>query len=395
MCSMKSILQLFSVCVLGILSAFFFVPALAFASNLGLSQTSLTMTAGQSTTISVTGGYILSITSNSNSSIATASVSGNYNEIIVNALSNGTTNINVCNPNNLCDTLAVTVGSQTTPISLSQTNVTLNVGQSQTITISGVGGNNLVSNSNPSSVTANVSGTTLYVSGSAYGGSNLNVCQADGQCAMVYVFVNGTPPSSTTSTALPTLSSLNVSSSDISNAFLGSESAITVAFTTTAPITNPYIIIAGSRLTANGSGNGPYSAIYSATGNESSPLLASINWTDVNGNNPTQIGISLSGIGNTAPSASVSTPAIPVSPTAPAIIGDGYKFINPLGVGSTGVDVTELQKRLTAESLYSGPITGYYGSLTETAVESFQGKVGLSRLGNVGPGTRAALNSGS
>jgi peptidoglycan hydrolase-like protein with peptidoglycan-binding domain len=74
--------------------------------------------------------------------------------------------------------------------------------------------------------------------------------------------------------------------------------------------------------------------------------------------------------------------------------GDGYKFKNPLDVGSTGKDVTELQKRLTAEGLYSGPITGYYGSLTQAAVETYQGDHDLNQLGNVGPGTRADLNSG-
>lgn len=71
-----------------------------------------------------------------------------------------------------------------------------------------------------------------------------------------------------------------------------------------------------------------------------------------------------------------------------------YKFNNPLTVGSTGADVTALQERLTAEGVYSGPVTGYYGSLTEAAVEKYQGLHNLEQLGNVGPGTRADLNSG-
>jgi len=69
-----------------------------------------------------------------------------------------------------------------------------------------------------------------------------------------------------------------------------------------------------------------------------------------------------------------------------------YQFLNPLNVGSTGTDVTELQKRLTAEEIYSGPITGYYGSLTQAAVKKYQTLYQLTPLGNVGPATRATLN---
>ena len=79
--------------------------------------------------------------------------------------------------------------------------------------------------------------------------------------------------------------------------------------------------------------------------------------------------------------------------TSASSTGDGYVFSTFLGVGSSGDDVTELQKRLTTLDLYSGPITGYYGSLTEAAVEAFQGQHGIAQVGYVGPGTRAALNN--
>jgi len=71
-----------------------------------------------------------------------------------------------------------------------------------------------------------------------------------------------------------------------------------------------------------------------------------------------------------------------------------YKFYNPLSYGSTGADVTALQQRLASEGIYSGPITGFFGSLTEAAVKQYQGLHGLSQLGNVGPATRADLNAG-
>ena len=42
----------------------------------------------------------------------------------------------------------------------------------------------------------------------------------------------------------------------------------------------------------------------------------------------------------------------------------------------------------------SGPITGYYGTLTQAAVEKFQSAHNIDVNGYVGPGTRAALNAG-
>jgi hypothetical protein len=78
--------------------------------------------------------------------------------------------------------------------------------------------------------------------------------------------------------------------------------------------------------------------------------------------------------------------------TASGTQSDGYVFSNFLHVGSKGKDVTELQKRLTSLNVYSGPITGYFGSLTKAAVAAFQGQHNISAVGYVGPATRAALN---
>lgn len=69
-----------------------------------------------------------------------------------------------------------------------------------------------------------------------------------------------------------------------------------------------------------------------------------------------------------------------------------YVFTQTLSTGSTGVDVTEVQKRLTAEGVYSGPITGYFGAMTKAAVIAYQTKHSLAQVGIVGPQTRAALN---
>jgi len=69
-------------------------------------------------------------------------------------------------------------------------------------------------------------------------------------------------------------------------------------------------------------------------------------------------------------------------------------FTEFLSVGSQDAQVTALQQQLTAEGFYSGPITGYFGTLTEVAVGKFQAAHGIAAKGYVGPSTRAALNAG-
>ena len=72
----------------------------------------------------------------------------------------------------------------------------------------------------------------------------------------------------------------------------------------------------------------------------------------------------------------------------------GFNFTEFLSVGSQDAQVTALQERLTSDGLYSGPITGFYGTLTQTAVEKFQSAHNIDTYGYVGPSTRAALNAG-
>ena len=65
-------------------------------------------------------------------------------------------------------------------------------------------------------------------------------------------------------------------------------------------------------------------------------------------------------------------------------------FTRDLTVGSSGADVTALQNVLGVS-----PATGYFGSITKAAVQSYQASKGISTTGYVGPLTRAALNSSS
>ncbi len=61
--------------------------------------------------------------------------------------------------------------------------------------------------------------------------------------------------------------------------------------------------------------------------------------------------------------------------------------------GDSGADVEDLQKRLQAAGYYNGPITGFYGTLTEAAVKRFQQDRGLYPYGIADLSTQNALGS--
>lgn len=64
---------------------------------------------------------------------------------------------------------------------------------------------------------------------------------------------------------------------------------------------------------------------------------------------------------------------------------------NTLKKGSRGPDVTHLQKQLHAAGYYNGPITGFYGKLTQSAVNQFQQARGLKSDGIAGSQTLSVL----
>ncbi|MBU6323540.1 MAG: peptidoglycan-binding protein [Patescibacteria group bacterium] len=99
--------------------------------------------------------------------------------------------------------------------------------------------------------------------------------------------------------------------------------------------------------------------------------------------------------GTAAASSASDTAANAVAPAPAAASGkqDGYVFTAYLGIGSRGAAVTELQKHLTVDGSYAGPVTGYFGPLTAAGVKTFQGKNGIAQVGYVGPQTRKALNA--
>lgn len=63
-----------------------------------------------------------------------------------------------------------------------------------------------------------------------------------------------------------------------------------------------------------------------------------------------------------------------------------------LSRGSRGNDVSALQEALRNISAYSGPVTGFFGPLTQTAVRAFQAENGIAENGVVDDATAAAIN---
>lgn len=59
--------------------------------------------------------------------------------------------------------------------------------------------------------------------------------------------------------------------------------------------------------------------------------------------------------------------------------------------GSTGDTVSTIQRRLKQWGYFSGPVTGYFGQQTYTAVVAFQRKNGINPDGVVGSATAAAM----
>jgi len=173
------------------------------SGNIYFSPSSVSLAAGQSSTVSVynnynSGSYYIS--SNSNSSVASASVSGS--SLYVSGLTTGSTNIIVCQSgySSSCATLYVTVTGNNYgggSIYFSPSSVSLAAGQSSTVSVYNNNYNSgsyvLSSDSNSSVANASISGSSLYVSGLTAGSTNIMVCQSgySSSCATLYVTVTG------------------------------------------------------------------------------------------------------------------------------------------------------------------------------------------------------------
>ncbi len=78
-----------------------------------------------------------------------------------------------------------------------------------------------------------------------------------------------------------------------------------------------------------------------------------------------------------------------------AFTANAATLTRQLELGMRGDDVSSLQTFLAQDvTIYpQGLVTGYFGSLTKSAVSNFQARNGISTVGRVGPVTMAAINN--
>jgi len=187
------------------------------SGSLPLSETSAMLSPGQSTTITASVSAVLSMTNNTNPSVASVSISGN--NITITGFNTGSTNITICASGLGCTTIDVTVQSSSTTASLSlaEGTISVSVGQSQTVGISGSGSYYISSNTNPAIASANINGSILTVGGVAAGSDTISICtSSNGTVTCASITINVSQSSSTTVNTTSTNLTFSQSSVNIS-----------------------------------------------------------------------------------------------------------------------------------------------------------------------------------
>ncbi|MDD4409150.1 MAG: peptidoglycan-binding protein [Candidatus Pacebacteria bacterium] len=155
-------------------------------SALTFSQSNVTVFSGQTIPVTISGGsgYYM-ISSNPNSNVVLASISGSIVNLSTSSTS-GSSSITICSTNmSSCGVINVTVGTaSSTAVTFSQSNPILSIGQSTSISLSGGGSNtySVNSNSNSTVVQATINSNVLTLHGLASGSSIITVCSSAGSC---------------------------------------------------------------------------------------------------------------------------------------------------------------------------------------------------------------------
>jgi len=176
-----------------------YVNALAAsATSLSFSPTTLSLIPGLSQNVTVSGGPDTNyyISSNTNSGVVTASIAGS-SLTVTGGSTAGTAVITVCSAtqNATCGNFNVTTNLNTTVpsatvIAFSQNVITVAKDGTSNVTVSGGDGSGyaISSNSNPSGVTASISGNIITLKGNVEGSSIVGVCSGTA-CASIYVTI--------------------------------------------------------------------------------------------------------------------------------------------------------------------------------------------------------------
>lgn len=303
--------------------------------------------------------------------------------------------------------------SNSTILSLSQTNASLSVGQILNVLITGTGSYYVQTNSNPLIASASISGSTVIINSLSIGSTTISVCSTSGACNSIYISVatNNNPIGGTGQIAFgvtnPTVTlgqNMSISLSGGSGYYISSNSNANVVQAS----------VSGSSLMLYGASAGSTSVTVCASSigcNVLSVTVSGSSTTTTNIQNTATNAALLSAIQSMQAQlvqmvTQIQSMTITLNQLASQVIAgtqtssttgsttsnSSYVFTQFLAVGSQGAEVTALQKKLSALGFYSGSATGYYGTLTEDAVKKFQTAHGIDPQGYVGPGTRAELN---
>lgn len=417
------------------------------AGQLPFSQSSVSVVSGQNLPITMSGGNgVYQILNNSNASVIQASISGSVLTVSTGA-SSGSSSITVCTSDMaLCGVVVATAGSAgSVATTFSNSAPVISLNQSTTVNIYGPSGVQFYvsSNSSPAIVQANLSGTTLTLTGIAAGSSSISVCSTTGTCTSLTVTVQDISTGANIALSQNTVSVL--SGQNIGITVSGGEQPYTIVGGTSSISQET---LSGNTLTVYGISSGTSSVNVCSSGGGCVPLTVTVNGTGTTVVTPfsmsqTSLSLAIGGSAvvtlygsgsyylssNAGPSVAVvavsgstatvaglssgstnavicesggscSTLSVTVSGTQPqtTVVSSpaatpAYTFTQYLAPGAAGADVTALQNLLVSEGYLSATPTGYYGSLTVNAVTKFQAAHGIEQLGVVGPATRAALNT--
>ena len=171
---------------------------------LSLSQTSISILAGQSSNITISGGSTpYNVSSSSSGNIFNGVVNGNI--LTIYGVNPGTATANVCSSVG-CTNLSITVNnvvSSTTPPTFSQNNILMTTGQQTTVYVSGNGGYYVGNNTGVSVASASIASSAVTISAMSAGSANISICQTGGQCSILYLTISS-PATPVTPTVLTT-----------------------------------------------------------------------------------------------------------------------------------------------------------------------------------------------
>ena len=333
------------------------------SSYLSFSNNAPTISTGESATVTVSGtsGGTYYISNNSNSGIVQATISNST--LTLYGITNGSSILTVCSSLGSCGTITATVSytSSGGKLALSQTSLSLLVGQAVSITVSGGATPYSLQTASDNIVQANLNSNVLTVHGLGSGVSTVWVCSAEGGCTSLIVTV-GTSTSATTG---PYFSQNSVS------------------------------LVAGTNTTVAIYGSGSF-FVYSNSNSNVASVQISGSTALVYGLTTGSANVSIcqgsSSYCTTLYIAVTSTP-VTTSTNATTSLVNYFSLSRYLGPGDKGDDVLNLQNALVKLGLLSATPNGYYGVGTTSAIKAFQKKYNINQTGNVGPSTKSTLET--